>query len=188
MKTQKCYHALGFSILIWVAPFSALAQIASIPGDYDHDCDVDRDDYAALQSCASGPAIPFAGDCDGADLDSDGDVDQSDFGIFQQRYSGTGHPAEPNCGCMPGQTYCSGTCINTLADDSNCGTCGNACAAGLTCQNGTCAACPEGAALCGGQCIDVLWDGLNCGACGNRCGPQEHCSFGQCEGVCIGCE
>lgn len=82
--------------------------------DFDEDGDVDADDLAIFEACATGPAVPYtpaslpepAPGCtltaDGdnhiaADFDDDGDVDQSDFGIVQRCYSGGGAPADPNC-------------------------------------------------------------------------------------------
>ena len=65
--------------------------------DFDMDCDVDQTDYDALESCASGPAIPHDTGCEGKDLDIDGDVDQSDFGLFQRCFSGENIAAEPAC-------------------------------------------------------------------------------------------
>lgn len=63
------------------------------------DGDVDADDRAVFESCASGPAVPHNGnsECYKADLDDDGDVDQSDFGLFQRCLSGENMPANPNC-------------------------------------------------------------------------------------------
>lgn len=40
------------------------------------------------------------------------------------------------CGGM-GQ-FCDGSCIDTTSDPNNCGACGNACPAGLSCSNGLC--------------------------------------------------
>jgi hypothetical protein len=40
--------------------------------------------------------------------------------------------------CPPGQADCSGACKSLGADNGNCGTCGLACGAGTTCQNGVC--------------------------------------------------
>ncbi|MHC4673227.1 MAG: lamin tail domain-containing protein [Planctomycetota bacterium] len=68
-----------------------------IPGDFNRDGDVDQDDYMQFESCASGPAIPYTGNCADADFDSDNDVDQSDFGIVQRCFSGHDVTADPNC-------------------------------------------------------------------------------------------
>gem|GEM_PF-2283788 len=68
-----------------------------ILGDYDHDGDVDLEDFSVFRVCMCGPAIAYTVDCAKADLDHDGDVDQSDFGIFQRCYSGAGRPADPDC-------------------------------------------------------------------------------------------
>jgi hypothetical protein len=42
------------------------------------------------------------------------------------------------CSCPSGQTSCSGSCINTLSDKNNCGSCGHACAAASYCSGGKC--------------------------------------------------
>ncbi len=72
-------------------------SLSPLPGDFDGDNDVDNDDLTVFESCASGPGIPYAGDCAKADLDPDGDVDQADFVILQRCYSGEGSIADPNC-------------------------------------------------------------------------------------------
>ncbi len=44
-----------------------------------------------------------------------------------------------NCGtCASGYTQCSNSCANTQTDAANCGQCGSACAAGETCEAGSC--------------------------------------------------
>lgn len=65
--------------------------------DFDMDCDVDQADYDALESCASGPAIPHETGCEGKDLDIDGDVDQTDFSLLQRCFSGQNVAADPAC-------------------------------------------------------------------------------------------
>jgi hypothetical protein len=55
------------------------------PGDYDNDCDVDLEDYAAFQRCyaieqADDSSLLLAGCLDAFDLDADQDVDWTDFG------------------------------------------------------------------------------------------------------------
>jgi hypothetical protein len=40
--------------------------------------------------------------------------------------------------CSPGQAECGGACKNLATDAANCGGCAVACAAGKTCQNGSC--------------------------------------------------
>lgn len=78
--------------------------------DFDGDADVDLDDYARFQACATGPAIPYGpalpAGCTlarytsgriSADFDGDTDVDQEDFARFQRCFSGANKPADPNC-------------------------------------------------------------------------------------------
>jgi hypothetical protein len=79
------------------SPVDASGCPPLIPGDYDRDGDVDTDDYDAFESCASGPAIPYSGDCAAKDFDGDNDVDQNDFAVFQRCYSGENNPGDPNC-------------------------------------------------------------------------------------------
>ncbi|MHC4800077.1 MAG: hypothetical protein ACYTF1_25850, partial [Planctomycetota bacterium] len=68
-----------------------------IPCDYDRDGDVDSADYDVFESCASGPNVPYTGDCSDTDFDNDLDTDQDDFGIFQRCYSSEDSPADPTC-------------------------------------------------------------------------------------------
>ena len=67
--------------------------------------------------------------------------------------------------------------LNT--DLANCGSCGNACATGQSCTNGTCA-CPTGQILCRGACTAVQTDSLNCGMCNLSCPSGEVCISGTC--------
>lgn len=72
----------------------------SIPHDYDHDGDVDLDDFGEWQACNSGPAVPyatFALGCEDKDPDADGRVDQGDFAAFQRCYLGANVSADPSC-------------------------------------------------------------------------------------------
>lgn len=69
----------------------------SVAPDFDGDCDVDADDYAAFEVCGSGPGIALTAGCENKDFDADNDVDQSDFSTFQRCYSGQGNPADPGC-------------------------------------------------------------------------------------------
>ncbi|MFN8665201.1 MAG: hypothetical protein U0075_25190 [Thermomicrobiales bacterium] len=112
--------------------------------------------------------------------------------------------------CAPGLEACDGVCSDLTTDMLHCGSCGNACVAGETCQAGTCAtpdsspddqvlapgdtepetggsepepaspSCPEGQVECSGTCADLTTDSLNCGACGVVCGPDVACVSGAC--------
>jgi hypothetical protein len=68
-----------------------------VPGDYDHDCDVDQADYQSWEACASGPAVPYVGECSDTDFDGDLDTDQEDFAAFQRCISGEDVPGDPTC-------------------------------------------------------------------------------------------
>jgi hypothetical protein len=81
-------------------------------------------------------------------------------------------------------TYCDAAqaCINLSNDVKNCGTCGHACRATETCQNGTCA-CPVGGQLycdSANGCVDTVNNTAHCGACDNACKKTQVCSYSTC--------
>ena len=82
------------------------------------------------------------------------------------------------CRRKSGKLKCNGACIDPQTDFSNCGTCGNVCGQGQTCQGGTC--------IGGGGCTPEC-AGKECGSdgCGGSCGS---CADGQtCQGgTCVG--
>lgn len=71
--------------------------LSLVAADFDQDCDVDADDMALLEACASGPAIALQDGCEGRDLDGDYDVDQIDLGMAQPCFSGPGILPSPDC-------------------------------------------------------------------------------------------
>jgi GH25 family lysozyme M1 (1,4-beta-N-acetylmuramidase) len=72
--------------------------VTPIPGDFDHDNDIDTSDFATFATCMTAPgAGPPASGCSEADVDGDNDVDQIDFGIIQLCASGVGVAGDPNC-------------------------------------------------------------------------------------------
>lgn len=79
--------------------------------DYDWDGDIDQEDFAAFQRCASGPGLAYRPGCRCFDRDDatgveggDGDVDAEDFTWFRACASGPDVPFElgnPPPGCIP---------------------------------------------------------------------------------------
>jgi hypothetical protein len=68
------------------------------PGDFDHDGDVDEEDFGHLQACLTGPAIPITDqNCLDTNLDGDIDVDQDDCAIFLGCMTGANLLGDPNC-------------------------------------------------------------------------------------------
>jgi hypothetical protein len=126
--------------------------LASIPG-------------VALAARCPSPRIRCAGQCCAAGVTT---------------CQGTGK--NKTCGpvpCPTGQQPCNGQCVATATDVANCGSCGNACATGLSCVGGACV-CPQGQSECGGACTDLLTDEANCGSCGNACATGASCVDGAC--------
>jgi len=72
--------------------------LSNIPGDLDHDGDVDNDDFAIFQRCLTGSG-EYVTDplCVLADLENDGDVDQADVNLFIACLSGPDLPGNPLC-------------------------------------------------------------------------------------------
>ncbi|MBK6533672.1 MAG: hypothetical protein IPF99_30025 [Deltaproteobacteria bacterium] len=81
--------------------------------------------------------------------------------------------------CSSGVTACNNTCRDLQTDPAHCGACGNACATGLVCANGTCQ-CPTGSITCNGACVNPQTDRNHCGACGMTCDAGQICGAGRC--------
>lgn len=72
--------------------------VDTVTPDFDHDKDVDQNDFGHLQECFTGPGIKVSNpECLDACLDTDEDVDSEDFAILQGCMSGTNVPAERDC-------------------------------------------------------------------------------------------
>jgi len=85
----------------------------------------------------------------------------------------------------------SGTCVDPLTDENNCGACGTVCAAGESCNAGVCEAGPPVCAEptetdCGGTCVDTDADVNNCGSCANVCPSDNTCEAGVCTPPVVG--
>jgi hypothetical protein len=87
--------------------------------------------------------------------------------------------------CSPGFGDCNnnmrtdGCEVDLNTDANHCGTCTNACPAGISCVNGSCA-CAAGQTACSGSCVNTLTDSNNCGLCGHVCTAGTVCSNGSC--------
>ena len=86
--------------------------------------------------------------------------------------------------CTSPEVACGTSCVNPLDDESNCGSCGNACGSGAVCISGDCQAkvsCQTGEMDCNNVCKTTQSDEENCGACGNKCSSGQTCIDGVCE-------
>jgi hypothetical protein len=147
---------------------------------------------SAGQGCLQGLCAPSCGantfgSCSGGGLPNGGGLDCS------------------HCGQIP--SVCGNSCADLASDPRNCGTCGNQCAPGQSCQSGACnalcagggvctpsgfcvASCPSGQTPCGGTnnstgfCVDTQTDSNNCSACGQQCPAGQVCANGGCVQSC----
>ncbi|AKF08205.1 Tryptophan synthase alpha chain [Sandaracinus amylolyticus] len=88
-------------------------------------------------------------------------------------------------GCAPGTSMCGDICADTDSSRAHCGECGNACAAGEACLEGSCAiVCPGSQSACDGVCADLDSDRRHCGECGATCDAGELCVDGACAVSC----
>ena len=104
--------------------------------------------------------------------------DQQGVGALPSQ-SSTCPAGKSSCGdycCHPSQECCGDVCTDIRSDPSNCGACGASCAAGLSCVDGACSACPKGHHVqCNGACCPEN------GTCETRGhGRGVSCSRGQC--------
>jgi hypothetical protein len=74
----------------------------AVQADYDHDGDVDQEDYSHFQVCLSGSFNPQDDpDCQDAKFDLDDDVDEDDLDVFLACIQGHGVYADPQCASLP---------------------------------------------------------------------------------------
>lgn len=75
-----------------------LAAMALSPVDFDHDGDVDQEDFGLFQICVSGAFVEQSDPaCRTMRLDNDLDVDSEDLALFLGCMAGASMPAETNC-------------------------------------------------------------------------------------------
>lgn len=136
------------------------------------DCDPGCPPGARLCTCPD----PRSERCNGVDDDCNGRVDDG------ADVCGLGSCACGRCQCAPGTLDCLDSgCVDPRTDARHCGACGNGCAPGWACIEGSCACT---ATLCGTTCTNVATDEANCGMCGRACGVGLDCLGGTC--VCSG--
>ncbi len=77
---------------------SVTVDIDSVKPDFDHDGDVDQQDFGHLQECFTGPGVSVTEPtCLDAALDNDDDVDIDDYAVLQNCTTGDGVTATRDC-------------------------------------------------------------------------------------------
>ncbi|GMU23794.1 MAG: hypothetical protein AMXMBFR13_38720 [Phycisphaerae bacterium] len=72
--------------------------LTPVAPDYDHDGDVDQEDFGHFQLCYTGSGVSQEDpNCWNALLDGDDAVDGDDFDVFQRCSNGPSVPADPGC-------------------------------------------------------------------------------------------
>ncbi len=88
--------------------------------------------------------------------------------------------------CASGQECCGDACVDVQSSTSNCGRCGNACAAGQVCSLGACTSMPVCAPACdaaqGERC--VAGGICACGTSATACPAGQVCNMGVCGSGC----
>ena len=139
-----------------------------------------------LDSDSYGPGCPNGPDCDDTDftvnpgaLEVCDNIDNDCNGIVDD------NPSD----CGGGSSCCSGLCIDTTSDVSNCGGCNSVCTPEPNsmpqCTGGACTfVCDAGFADCqpGNGCeTNTQSDSQNCGACNTVCSMPMSCVSGTCQ-------
>lgn len=95
------------------------------------------------------------------------------------------HSSLSPANCLTNETVCGEVCANLTNNSVHCGACGNSCALGESCTNGTCNnTCWPGEATCSGDCVNLQSDAEHCGGCGVQCASGQVCSLGKCADAC----
>jgi hypothetical protein len=85
-------NALDYTLCDDAETCAAAHGIRYIPGDFDHDGDVDGEDYTEFAQCFSGGGIAAAAGCEAGDFDEDQDVDCDDWAAFCDAWTAGGDP------------------------------------------------------------------------------------------------
>jgi len=72
-------------------------SLQTVKADFDGDCDVDQEDFGALQACLAGEMIAVSPECLRFDLQKDSDVDWADVALFRACFGGPNVCADPAC-------------------------------------------------------------------------------------------
>jgi len=99
--------------------------------------------------------------------------------------NGSGGSGGTTTGCTAPTQACNGACVNLSADLRNCGSCGNACVIGQTCQAGQCTLSCTAPEIDCGICANTASNALHCGGCGRPCATGQLCQNSVCvAGTC----
>jgi hypothetical protein len=83
---------VGGAVTVTLNENPVIIETGFVPGDLDHDGDVDLNDFGTFANCfglfAPSPPACSAGDLFGSDLNGDGNVDLDDFALFALNFTG----------------------------------------------------------------------------------------------------
>jgi len=60
-----------------------ITRVVTLPGDFDHDGNVDHDDFDSFEQCFGSPGVRARIECEPGDFDGDADIDCDDWAAFQ---------------------------------------------------------------------------------------------------------
>jgi hypothetical protein len=82
----------------WQSPvYNVAISDAAVWADFDHDGDIDQEDFGHMQLCLAGTGVSYDLGCQDADANSDGQVNSDDLRGFLRCMTGAGVLADANC-------------------------------------------------------------------------------------------
>ncbi len=151
----------------------------------DADAEVDVEVDAEVDE---GPDADADGDVDeGPDADADADIEEEaeeEAEAEAEEEAEAEADGEEDAGedggpCLPPETDCGGTCVDTRSDPDHCGGCSAPCDPGWSCERSVCR-CPAGTTPCDTECVDTTSSAAHCSGCFLACRAGAVCEGSVC--------